>query len=309
MLKRVRHPVSPLRAVEILGVASGCGAVDRGCGDGPPVLEENGLVPFLRAAGSNPVWHQIPAKAEGVPSGPEDCARLSRRLARHVERAVRADRFPVILGGDHSSAIGTWSGVARAVRASGPPGLVWVDAHMDAHVPETSLSGALHGMPVACLLGHGAEPFRSLAGARPALDPRTLALVGVRSFELCEAAFLERLGVRVFAMKEVLARGLGPVMEDAFAIAAAASAGFGVSVDLDAVDPGDAPGVGSPEPGGLSGAGLVAALTGVGRDPQCLGLEVAEFNPHHDPDGRTARLVRDLLAAGLSGRIDKGEAA
>lgn len=205
----------------------------------------------------------------------------------------------MIIGGDHSCAIGTWKGAARAFGkrgAHGALGLIWIDAHMDGHTPETTPSGKLHGMPVACLLGHGDRRLTGIGGDAP-LDPRRVCLVGVRSFEPEEAALLRRLGVRVFFMKEVERRGLAAVMKEAVAVARGDGGRYGVSLDLDALDPRDAPGVGTPVAGGIRAADLRRALSAIAGDDALAALEIVEYNPHQDRRGATARLVGDAILA------------
>ena len=204
--------------------------------------------------------------------------------------ASAGDPF-VAIGGDHSCAVGTWSGVADALRASGPFGLVWIDAHMDMHVPQTTPSGATHGMPVAALLGEGAPELTSIAETAPALSARHVCLVGARSFEPEEIAFAERFGVRVIGMEEVHRRGIDAALAEAHDIASRGTTGFGVSLDLDAFDPSDAPGVGSPVPGGMAVADFIVPWRKLYADPRCLGLELVEYNPAHDKSARTARLM------------------
>jgi arginase len=202
-----------------------------------------------------------------------------------------------VLGGDHSCAGGTWCGVARAVH--GDLGLVWVDAHMDAHTPGTSHTGRLHGMPLAWLLGQDDDPLYGLSSG--VLEPEHVALVGVRSFEPEEAARLARLGVRVFMMEEVRARGLDAVFAEALGIATRGTSAFGVSIDLDAVTPEEAPGVATPAAGGLGGAELTAVLAQLSGIPELAAIELVEYCPRLDPDGRSARVAVDLLAAALCG--------
>jgi arginase len=168
---------------------------------------------------------------------------------------------------------------------------------MDSHTPETTPSGAIHGMPLAALLGYGAPELVRVAGFSPKLLPCHLCLVGVRSFEAGEAELLRRLGVRVFFMDEVKRRGLGAVMADALAIARSGSAGYGISIDLDAFNPQESPGVGTPVRDGLHHLGLDRALHGIINDPHLIALELAEFNPERDQGGRTLKLIGDLLAA------------
>lgn len=231
---------------------------------------------------------------------------LSIRLAREVTAVLESGRFPLVLGGDHSCAIGTWSGVASALAPRGHLGLVWIDAHMDSHTRATSWSGMPHGMPLAALLGYGeAKALSAQAGStvtEGTLDPRHVALVGIRSYEPAEAELLERLGVRVIEQREVDARGIGSVLAEAVAIARTGTAGYGISLDLDAVDPQEAPGVGTAVAGGIPGPPLTAALARCCGDEHLGAVEIVEYNPHRDRHGRTARLVENLMAAVLVGR-------
>lgn len=219
---------------------------------------------------------------------------LGARLAREVERVLRAGHFPLVVGGDHSCAIGTWNGVRRVLAEQGPLGLMWIDAHMDSHTFATTPSGQIHGMPLAALLGEGDA---ALAGTAPTLRPEHVCLIGVRSFEAGEAALLYRLGVRVFDMAEVRRRGLAAVFDEALAIVRRGTAGFGVSIDLDALDPAEAPGIGSPVPGGLGCVELATALTRLRDDPAFVAMEIVEYNPHRDHDQRTAGVAGALVDA------------
>lgn len=284
------------RNVCIVGAASGRGAKEQGCEAGPEALRRSDLATRLWRSGLDPIWEAtIPAEAadDDTAAVRNLCAPLSQRVRNIAERGA----FPLVLGGDHSCAIGTWSGLAAALRSRGSLGLIWIDAHMDAHTPATSPSGALHGMPLACLLGHGEPSLVALLEGH-ALLPENVCLVGVRSFEPDEAELLKRLGVRVFAMDEIDQRGLGEVMAEAHDIATRGTAGFGVSIDLDVIDPAEAPGVGTPVPWGLECAALAHALAAVSSDPRLLAAEIAEYNPSADQDNHTA-----LAAASLAGAL------
>ena len=235
-------------------------------------------------------------------------SRIAEALSARTEELVARGRVPVVLGGDHSCAIGTWKGIVRGLAARGPAasaspdtlGLVWIDAHMDAHTAQTSTSGKIHGMPLACLLGEGDPRLTGVAGG-VRLDPRRVCLVGVRSFETGEAALLRRLGVRVYFMHDVERQGLPAILKDAVAVAGDGGA-YGISLDLDAVDPRDAPGVGSPVAGGIRSPDLLRALARSGRGPALAGLEITEYNPDRDRDGKTARLVISTIATLLAPR-------
>lgn len=222
---------------------------------------------------------------------------LNEQIAQQVCRSATSGNLPLVIGGDHSCAIGTWSGAALALKPLGQLGLIWVDAHMDSHTPETSPSGAVHGMPLAALLGYGAQELVNLADFSPKLLPCHLCLVGVRSYETGEAELLQRLGVRVFFMTEVKQRGIGTVMKEALAIARNGTVGFGISIDLDAFNPRESPGVGSPARDGLRHLELDRVLRGIAGVPDLTALELAEFNPLRDRNKRTLELIADLLSA------------
>lgn len=290
-----------LKPIEFLGIVSGLGAPDARCADGSEAIRATDLLDALRKKGREARWLDSLSPLPAISPLP-GIAEICSRLAAQICEIVSAGRLPVVLGGDHSCAIGTWSGVASAARARGGalPGLVWIDAHMDSHTPETSPSGRIHGMPLAALLGWGAPELVGMAGFSPKLLPENLALVGVRSYERAEADLLERAGVRVFFMEEVRRRGMRAVMDDALSIASSSASGYGISIDLDAFSPRESPGVGSPAPDGLHHLELDQLLKGVAEDPRLLAIELAEFNPHRDVHGRTLALVQQLLLSMLS---------
>src|SRR5256885_3823135 len=285
--------------VELISAAWGLGGVDPGCGDAAAVpaalllsrLREYGI-PTL----PGPILRPSPTERRKQVA----VSRLCSLLAAAVADSLRHGRLPCVLGGDHSCAGGTWTGVARSLR--GDLGLVWVDAHMDSHTPGTSHSGRLHGMPLAWLLGQDDDPLYGLASG--VLDPRHVCLVGVRSYEPEESERLARLGVRVYLMEEVRQRGLRRALDDALRIASQDTAGFGISIDLDVVTPEDAPGVAVPAEGGLGGAARPPAPEGIGRRSRPGALELVEYCPRLDKGGRSAQVAVDLLAATLCGSRD-----
>lgn len=279
--------------IRLIGVASGLGAQDAGCGRGPWTVKHSHWSHRLAEATE---WSDLIYPRAGLEHWAA-LADLAVRVGDEVARTLAAGRFPVVIGGDHSCALGTWSGVRRALAARPEAGfgLLWIDAHMDSHIPATSASHAAHGMPLAALLGHGHHALISLAGGRPVLQPQHVCLLATRSYEEEEAALLNRLGVRVITQAEVLARGLPACLTEALARVGEAAAGFGISLDLDAIDPIEAPGVGSPEPAGLAARALIAALAPVLDDHRLLALEIAEFNPQHDREQRTRHVLIDLL--------------
>jgi arginase len=288
---------SRTQTIAAVEVAIGAGAKDSGCRDGPAGFRQQAEAD-LRALGVTLAWRYMQPSLREIAAPPLDVvASTARWTARVTRNFVTKDNRFLVVGGDHSCAVGTWSGVADALRPSGALGLIWIDAHMDMHVPETSHSGAINGMPVAALLGYGAPQLTSVAHSGAAIDPRHLCLIGARSFEPEEVAFAQRHGVRVIDMPEVQRRGIKAVLAEAHAIAARGTAGYGVSLDLDAFDPVEAPGVGTPAPDGIHAADFLAPWSELIKDPACVGIEIVEYNPAHDRDGRTARLMQDLVMA------------
>ena len=294
----------PLKPVHLIGACSGWGAGVREAEDGPRGLQDFGLAERLAADGVHVSWAAMvgPEKRwrdHGDLAQPEVfelVARHNAALADTVAAAMAARALPVVIGGDHAIAIGTWGGVSRAMRRA-PFGLIWMDAHLDAHTVATTPSMNAHGMSAAVLLCHGAPEFLAVGGG--ALRPEHLCYIGVRSYEAAEWVLLRRLGVRIFYMEEVRERGLSAVMADALAIVTRGTRGFGLTVDLDGFDPVDVPGVGLPVAGGLRGAEAAAVLHGIARDPRLRALEIVEYAPALDHDERTARLVLTLLASAL----------
>jgi arginase len=213
-----------------------------------------------------------------------------------VHTLIEGD-FPLVIGGDHSCAIGTWSGVNAFLGGTGRLGLLWLDAHMDSHTFKTSPSKAIHGMPLACLLGYGDAKLTHVIYDRPKILPQDVCLIGVRSFESEEAALLQTLGVRIYFMDEIKKRGLQKVFREAVARVSQHTAGYGISLDMDVLDPSEEPGVGSPAPDGLHRMELLAAFKSANADRRLLALEVVEYNPHRDNNYKTAHAVRELCDA------------
>ena len=292
------------RQVELIGAAWGLGGPEPGCAEAPAVLAPL-LVGELQRCGmplqAGPMLSPAPSERRKQFA----VSKLCGLLASAVADALSRGRLPCVLGGDHSCAGGTWTGVARGVK--GPLGLVWIDAHMDAHTPRTSHTGRLHGMPLAWLLGQDDDALYGLATG--VIEPQHVALVGVRSFEPEERERLEGLGVRIFYMDEVIKRGLDAVIDDALAIATRGTSAFGITVDLDVVSPDEAPGVGTPVPGGVSGADLTRALERIGGRDDLAAVELVEYSPRLDPTGRSARVAIEILRAALCGAREQSQIA
>jgi len=284
--------------LHLIGAASGIAAQDQGCADGPAALQAFEIEEKLRGNGLQAQWKTMLFTLPDL-TGSEvlpEVAKWCGEIAEQTLLLTRAHETFVTLGGDHTCAVGTWSGVAAAM-GDEPIGLIWLDAHMDAHTFETSESGAIHGMPLASLLGEGDEALSEVLTSRKKLLPEHLCLIGVRSFESGEAELLKRQGVKIFTMEDVDQQGLDSILKQAIEITTKGTAGFGISIDLDGIDPEDAPGVGSPEKNGIQAAPLIKSLELLSGHKNLLGLEIAEYNPHHDENHKTAQIVLDLICA------------
>jgi arginase len=287
-----------MRNIAVIGAACGYGAQIHGCQDGPDVLQSFGFLNRLNEAGIPYRWNDILRLPHDDYRAPLSSVSIfCAELAAKVGMAVSRGDFPIVLGGDHSCAIGTWSGVRSAMPEQGRLGLLWIDAHMDSHTYATTPSSAIHGMPLACLLGHGDERLTHIASPLPKLLPENICLIGTRSFEEGEARLLQQLGVRIFFMDEIMRRGMESVWNEALAIVQNKTSGFGISLDLDVLDPIEEPGVGSPEPGGILKNKLIEMLGKLKANPDFLAMEIVEYNPYLDTEFVTAKAVCDLVAA------------
>lgn len=290
------------------------GAGRRGTDMGPSAVRLAGLHRQLERAGFDDVEDlgdlDIPAvetlgrtdeKAKHVGSIATAC----RALAKRVRGALAKGRVPVVLGGDHSCAVGSVSGVAAHFRAEKRKvGLLWVDAHGDINTPATTRSGNVHGMPVAALLGLGPPPLDGIGGTFRKIDPDRLVLVGIRDLDEGERTTLREVGAKVFTMTEIDERGIAAVMRDAIRIVGGPEAGpFHVSFDLDGVDPDFAPGVGTAVEGGLTYREAHFAMELVAETQRMCSMDVVEINPVLDERNRTARLAMELILSALGKRI------
>ena len=289
------------QVLHLIGAEVGEGASDGGCKWGAAALREHGIQQALTATGRIVTWgDNVTAMPTAATSRLNAIENFSARLATSVERALRQSYQPLVIGGDHSCAVGTWSAVANHLRPQGRVGLVWIDAHLDAHTPETSDSQAPHGMPLAALLGHGSDGMTSLYGWKGKLQASDVVVIGARSYEPAEVALLAKLNVRVMFMEEVLERGFAACFEEAREIVQRNTVGWGISFDLDGLDPQDAPGTGTPVEAGIRLADALHVLDGVSQDPRFVAMELTEYNPLKDFGGRTARAATQLVCATLA---------
>jgi arginase len=298
--------------IAVIGVPLDLGAGRRGVDMGPSALRVAGLHQRLGSLGyqvedlGNVPVHQ----AESLPTGPArshylpQIADTCRRLSRLVEKAATQGKVPLVLGGDHSVAVGSVSGVSRKLRKQKRSlGLIWIDAHADMNTPETSPSGNVHGMPLACLIGQGPRALTHIYGYAPKVDPKHVALVGIREVDQLEKPHVRDSGVRAFTMRDIDERGLRAVIEDALQIASAGTGGFHVSLDMDSVDPREAPGVGTPVRGGLTYREAHLAMEIVCDSGRMTSMDVVEVNPVIDEANRTAVLAVELIMSAMGKRI------
>lgn len=266
-----------------IGLASGLGAGNPGCGKGPLVLQEKLGLPCEEMILPETSLDKITTILEA-----------NRLLSKSAYRLAKKEHSLLSLGGDHSCAIGFWSGVAAALRSNGPIGMIWIDAHMDAHTFETSPSKNIHGMPLATLLGTGDPRFTSLGDSYAKLLPQNLVLIGIRSYEPEEARFLESLNVRIYFMDEVREKGIKSVLKEAQEHVLKNSIGYGVSFDLDSIDPSSINAVGTPAEHGLDPDEFLQAIPLLQERPP-LAFEMVEYNPFLDPNEASLRYVEKVL--------------
>lgn len=294
--------------ITFIGAASSWGAAYRGPELAPMTLWAGGLAESLARPGCHVDWHAVietenqPPKRdlklyEAYPPVLQIVSGLSREI--ETVMAMQPLTTPVVIGGDHSIAIGTWSGVVNALGAHKKFGLLWIDAHMDSHTPITCSQGKwgghLHGMPLAHLLGHGDKKFCELGSKKTKIDPKHLVLVGVRSFEPAEEELLQRLGVTYFTAEDVKKQGIDNVMKQALAIVSKAPMGWGFSLDLDVFDPKDMPCVGTPEKNGLDLQSFLQTISAIKFPSFPKAIEIVEYMPGKDPEGLGLKAVEKFL--------------
>jgi arginase len=294
-------------SVAVVGAPLDLGAGRRGVDMGPSAIRYAGLEERLERLGLRVLdWGNVEtAVAEATDQGDERARFLPQikatceRVARLVSHAVEDGLLPLVLGGDHSVALGTLGGLARVL---GRGGVLWIDAHGDMNTPETTPSGNVHGMALAAALGRGGNVFESASWPLPAVDASRVALVGVRALDDGERALLRELEVRVYTMSDVDRLGVERCVRES--LTHVAGPGFvHVSLDMDAVDPEVAPGVGTPVRGGLSYREAHLALELVAESGLAGSLEVVEVNPILDRENETAKFAVELVASGLGARI------
>jgi len=303
----------PPRKIKIIGVPLDLGASRRGVDMGPSAVRVAGLEARLEALG-----HEVHdsgnisvALAETKHVGEHNARYLAEitetceSAAEIVEKSLEEGMTPVILGGDHSVAAGTVSGVAAYFRKRQQKiGLIWIDAHADFNTPETSPSGNVHGMPLAALAGVGPAPLANILGFSPKVLPENTVIVGVRDIDATEKENLRLAGIaEVYTMRDIDERGMRTVMEEALRAAGRGTAGYHISLDMDWIDPEDAPGVGTPVRGGATYREAHLAMEIIADHGRMVSFEIVEVNPVIDEHNRTADLAVQLICSAFGKKI------
>ena len=298
--------------MRIIGVPMDFGAGRRGVDMGPSAIRIAGVNQEIAALGYDVLdaGNVDVSPPESVERGDlkvrylKEIAQISRSLAKVTEKVCALGARPVVIGGDNACSIGSFSGIAAHYRKKKQRvGIIWFDAHTDINTPDTTPSGNIHGMPLAVLLGEGPDELVNTAGFAPKLRPENVAIVGARSIDPGEKDRIKRLGVRVFTMAELDERGIPKVLKEAVEIACRGTAGFHVMLDMDFLDPTEAPGVGTPVRGGATYRESHLAMEKLADTGKVLAVEVAEVNPLFDRENHTAHLAVELICSALGKRI------
>ena len=300
------------KKIRVIGVPLDLGQGRRGVDMGPSAVRVAGLEARLEALGhvvedGGNVAVPIPEqKKEGDPHA-KYLREITATCTKHAElvlKTLEAGKVPLCLGGDHSMAAGTVAGVAEFYRKQNQRiGLIWIDAHTDINTPESSPSGNVHGMPLAALTGLGPPELANILGFSPKVKPENCVLVGVRDIDQIEKENVHRAGIEVFTMRDIDERGMRTVMEEALRMAGRGSAGYHVSLDMDWVDPEDAPGVGTPVRGGATYREAHLAMEIIADHGRMLSFEIVEVNPVIDEHNQTADLAVELALSAFGKKI------
>jgi arginase len=278
--------------ITLVGYACGLGGKDSVCDRGPACMKHSA---FLEQLKDYLTWQEVVTfshkeKLQAL----TDIATISHELAQITSNLVTHQKFFITIGGDHTSAIGTWSGVAAAI-APHSLGLLWIDAHLDSHTPANTVSGNIHGMPLAILLGYGDKALTEVSGPYPKLLPENVCVVGARSFEPEERQLLEQLHVPIFYMEDIEQRGFNTIMAEALTLIRRNTRYFGFTLDLDAITPEEAPGVSNPEPHGIKAKQLYKEIEALTQEPGFIAAEISEFNPDLDRNHQTEIIIATII--------------
>lgn len=288
------------------------GAGRRGVDMGPSAIRIAGVSQALRGLGHRVVDDGdvgVPAPETREPGDStarylEPIYHVCNRLRMRVKRALDNGETPVVLGGDHSIAIGTVSGVSEHFHERNEQiGLIWVDAHGDMNTPESSPTGNIHGMPLATLLGIGHPKLVEMGGFSPKVDKRHVCLIGIRDIDDTERRIIRESGIHAYTMRDVDERGMRAIMEEAIGHVTTGTAGFHMSFDLDGMDPRDVPGTGTPVKGGISWREANLLMEMVSDTGKMRSLEVTELNPILDVKNQSGEVAVDVICSAFGKRI------
>jgi arginase len=298
--------------VRIIGVPMDLGQSRRGVDMGPSALRSAGLQAAIKKLGLivEDLGNVEVKQPEEMPIGEkrakylQEIAETCADIAKTVDKALQEGFLPLVLGGDHSIAAGVAAGDSNFYRQQKKDiGYIWLDAHGDMNTPDSSPSGNVHGMPLASIMGYGAPELSELLGFKPKAEAGNIVIVGARDLDSHERKIAKKSGVHVFTMRDIDERGMREVMSDAIKYAMDDTAGIAVSLDMDFVDPADAPGVGTPVRGGVTYREAHLAMEMIADSEAMVSLEVVEINPILDEHNRTALLGVELVLSALGQKI------
>jgi len=300
------------KKIRVIGVPLDLGQSRRGVDMGPSAVRVAGLEARLEALGhkvedaGNILVAIAEQKKEGDPKAKylKEIVATCTKHAELVLKTLEAGKIPIVLGGDHSVAAGTMAGVAEFHRRQGQKvGLIWIDAHTDINTPETSPTGNVHGMPLAAIMGLGPAELANIFNFSPKVAPENCVLVGVRDIDAVEKENVRKAGVEVYTMRDIDERGMRAVMEEALRIAGRGTAGYHISLDMDWIDPEDAPGVGTPVRGGATYREAHLVMEAIADHGRMTSFEIVEVNPVIDEHNRTADLAVELALSAFGKKI------
>jgi arginase len=313
----VPKPLAPARfpnakRIRVIGVPLDLGQSRRGVDMGPSAVRVAGLEARLEALGhvvedAGNIAVAIPEQKKEGQASAKYLKEITATCTKHADQILKtleAGKIPLVLGGDHSVAAGTVAGVAEFYRRQDKKiGLIWIDAHADLNTPETSPSGNVHGMPLAAIMGLGPSELANIYGFSPKVLPENCVLVGVRDIDAAERENIRTSGIEVFTMRDIDERGMRTVIEEALRIAGRGTAGYHVSLDMDWIDPEDAPGVGTPVRGGATYREAHLAMEIIADHGRMTSFEIVEVNPVIDEHNQTANLAVELAISAFGKKI------
>ena len=275
--------------IQAIGIASCLGGPERQYGYAVEMLRNE----FAQSNNTNKQiqWHVLHPDNKG--SNEAQLARLNKTISQYSQMCLKTKQPFLVIGGDHSCALGTWSGILNTLKPSNKLGLIWLDAHLDAHTFNTSPSGNIHGMPVAALLGHADKKLARFYPSNAYIDTENIKMIGIRSYEEEEYQLLKQHNMSITFSDQIIS--LTPLLLSTVKQLSQTCQHIGISIDLDVVDPKDAPGVQTPVKGGIMSEELINALSKIRNNHKICALEISEFNPENDINNKTLHLIKRLV--------------